>query len=100
MPKHNLIRTSLIIAWLGNLVDMVSTLYLHSIGFVEANPVMACLLNTPLVFTLVKIATMTLLLLYLWRKREDKHAAALAVLAAVIYGATTAYYVWFFMVVV
>lgn len=100
MPKHNQIRTSLLIAWLGNLVDMVSTLYLHSIGYTEANPVMACLLDTPLVFALAKITLMTLLLLYLWQKREDKHAKVLSGLAAVIYGAITIYYGVFFLFIV
>lgn len=88
----------LLIAWLGNLIDTIATVYLTSLGYVEANPIMAQLLNYPVIFVLVKIALMTGLCAYLWLKRLDKHAMPLAIDAAIIYGLITAYYAWFFHV--
>ena len=85
----------LLIAWLGNLIDTIATVYLTSLGYVEANPIMAQLLAYPLVFVIVKIALMTGLCAYLWLKRLDKHAMPMAIVASVVYGAITVYYGWF-----
>ena len=85
----------LLIAWLGNLIDTIATVYLTSIGYVEANPIMAQLLNYPVIFVIVKLLLMTGLCAYLWLKRLDKHAKPLAIDAAIIYGLITAYYAWF-----
>ena len=93
-------RTRLIIAGLGNLIDTLSTVYLHRQGFVEANPVMAALLSHPLLFILVKMAVFTALLLWLWKRRDDRHALPLAALAAIVYGAIAVYYGLFFMLIV
>ena len=89
-------KAFLIIAWLCNLIDTIATVYLTSIGYVEANPVMAQLLSYPLLFITVKTLLMTGLCAYLWLKRTDKHAKPLATLAAIVYGAIAVYYVWFF----
>ena len=85
----------LLIAWLGNLIDTIATVYLTSLGYVEANPIMAQLLNCPVIFVIVKIALMTGLCAYLWLKRLDKHAMPMAIVASVVYGLITAYYGWF-----
>ena len=85
----------LLIAWLGNLIDTIATVYLTSLGYVEANPIMAQLLNYPVVFVIVKLLLMTGLCAYLWLKRLDKHAMPLAIVASVVYGLITAYYAWF-----
>ena len=85
----------LLIAWLGNLIDTIATVYLTSLGYVEANPIMAQLLNYPVIFVIVKLLLMTGLCAYLWLKRLDKHAKPLAIDAAIIYGLITAYYAWF-----
>ena len=85
----------LLIAWLGNLIDTIATVYLTSLGYVEANPIMAQLLNYPVVFVIVKLLLMTGLCAYLWLKRLDKHAMPLAIVASVVYGLITAFYAWF-----
>lgn len=89
----------LLIAWLGNLIDTIATVYLTSLGYVEANPIMAQLLDYPLVFVIVKLLLMTGLCAYLWLKRLDKHAKPMAIVSDVVYGAITAYYAWFFHVI-
>lgn len=86
----------LLIAWLGNLIDTIATVYLTSIGYVEANPIMAQLLNYPVIFVIVKLLLMTGLCAYLWLKRLDKHAMPMAIVAAIVYGPITTYYVWLF----
>ena len=93
-------KALLIITWLGNLIDTIATVYLTSIGYIEANPIMAQLLAYPIVFIVVKIALMTGLCTYLWLKRTDKHAKPLATFAAIVYGAIAVYYAWFFWAVV
>lgn len=86
----------LIIAGLGNVIDTLSTVYLHSLGYVEANPVMALLLPHPWLFVLVKLCVFTALLLWLHKRR----AKAAATLAAVVYGAVAIYYgAWFIFVI-
>ena len=88
----------LLIAWLGNLIDTIATVYLTSLGYVEANPIMAQLLICPLGFVLVKVLLMTGLCAYLWLKRLDKHAMPMTIVASVVYGLITAYYAGFFLV--
>lgn len=88
----------LLIAWLGNLIDTIATVYLAGLGYAEANPIMAQLLNYPVIFVIVKMFLMSGLCAYLWLKRTDKHAKPMAIVAAGVYGAITAYYAWFFYV--
>lgn len=85
-------RTLLLIAGFGNLIDTIATVYLTSIGYAETNPVMAQLLRYPAVFAVVKMASMTWLLVFLWRNRADRHAKPMAILAAVVYGLIAVYY--------
>lgn len=86
----------LIIAWLGNLIDCASTLYMCSQGFIEINPVMARLIQYPPLFVFVKIGTMTALVFLLWKNRTDKKAIAASWFAAILYGAISVYYVCIF----
>ena len=65
-------KTRLIIAYLGNIIDTVSTLYLFREGHPELNPLMAWLLQCPLLFGIVKICTMTAVIVLLWMLRGKK----------------------------
>lgn len=89
-------KTPLIIAAIGNLIDMVSTLYLSGRGYTEANPIMAALLPHPVLFATVKIGAMTLVLVSLWKKREYKSARFTAWFAAVLYEMIAVYYLFVF----
>jgi hypothetical protein len=89
-------KTRLTIAGIGNLIDTAATIYLTQKGYTEANPVMAAMLDRPVLFAAVKIVTMTAVLLFLWHNREDRHAKPLATMVAVVYGAIAVYYGWFF----
>lgn len=91
-------KTPLIIAAIGNLIDMVSTLYLNGRGYTEANPIMAALLPHPVLFTLVKICAVALALWILWRNRESQTARITAWFAAGLYGLITVYYIFFFTI--
>lgn len=88
-------KTRLTIAYIGNLIDLIATLYLTKQGFHEVNPVMHPLLDCPWLFAAVKILAMTLVCLFLWKRREDRHAIPLATFAAAVYGLIAVYYmVW------
>jgi uncharacterized membrane protein len=91
-------RVLLAIASIGNLVDAAATAYLTRLGYLEANPVMRWLLQTPGVFIFVKFFTMTAVLLWLWHKREDRHARPLATIAAAVYGLIALYYILWGMI--
>lgn len=86
----------LTIAFLGNLIDTAATLYLSSLGYMEANPVMAWLLRWPAAFAGVKIGAMTAVVWWLWKRRGDRNAALAATVAAMVYGAVSVYYIVFF----
>lgn len=90
------IKALLLTAFLGNLIDTAATLYLSSLGYIEANPVMAWLLQWPAVFAEVKIGAMTAAVWWLWKRRGDRYAALAATVAAVVYGAVSVYYIVFF----
>ena len=93
-------KALLIIAWLGNLIDMIATVYLTSIGYTEINPIMAYLLVNPIVFIVVKIVVMTGVCTYLWLKRTSKYSKPLATFAATVYGAISIYYMLVFWAIV
>ena len=86
----------LLIAWLGNLIDTIATVYLAGLGYAEANPIMAQLLEYPVIFVIVKMFLMSGLCAYLWLKRSDRHAKPMAIVAVIVYGAIATYYAWFF----
>lgn len=88
-------KTRLIIAYIGNIIDLISTLNLTEQGFYEVNPFMKLLLGCPWLFAAVKLLAMTWVCLFLWKRREDRHALPLATFAAAVYGLIAAYYmVW------
>lgn len=90
-------KISIIIAWICNLIDMASTLYLCGNGYaVEVNPLMHWLLQWPLAFAMVKIGVMTALVVWIWHSRDSRYARIAAVVAAVIYGGISVYYVTIF----
>lgn len=91
-------KTRLIIAYIGNTIDLIATLCLLRMGFYEANPIMRHLLNYPWLASIVKISAMTWLCWFLWKRREDRHAKPLATFAAVVYALLTVYYIVFFAV--
>lgn len=84
-------KLCLIIAYIGNLIDTACTLYLCDKGFVEANPIMARLLDYPALFAVVKILAMTAVCAWLWVSR-GRYARICAYLAAAVYGAIAVYY--------
>ena len=79
--------TNLIIATIGNLIDMFATLYLYGLGYTEANPIMALLLPHPWLFATVKIIAMTTVVIWLWRNRDSRNAKITARICAFVYGA-------------
>lgn len=86
-------KSRLLIAWIGNLIDTASTVILccgHC--FVEVNPVMAWLLRCPALFVAVKLIAMTAVVIWLWRNRGDKKANIASWIAAAVYGALSVYY--------
>lgn len=93
-------KTPLIIAAIGNLIDTVSTIHLSGRGYVEANPFMAALLPHPVLFALVKISGMALALWILWRNRESQIARITAWVAAGLYGLISVYYLVVFPLLV
>lgn len=87
-----MLPTFLIIAYFGNLIDIMATLTLTEQGFYELNPIMRPLLDHPGLFVNVKIVAMTGVCLFLWKRRTDKHAMPIALFAAIVYGAIAVYY--------
>ena len=87
-------KTRLLIAWIGNLIDTASTVILccgH--GFAEVNPVMAWLLHIPVLFVAVKLTAMTAVVVWLWHNKDDKKANVASRIAAAVYGTMGIYYV-------
>ena len=91
-------KTPLTIAAIGNLIDLISTLYLSGLGYVEANPVMAALLPHPALFALVKIGGMTLALWILWKNRDSEIARKTAWFVVGLYSLISLYYLFFFTI--
>lgn len=85
-------KTRLFIAYVGNIVDTASTLYLFGKGHPELNPLMAWLLQCPLLFGIVKICTMTVVIVLLWMFRKKMCSLLASWVAALVYGAIAVYY--------
>ena len=86
----------LTLAIIGNLIDTVATLHLTNLGYVEANPIMAWLLQWPLLFIAIKILAMTAVIILLWRDRHDKNTIIASWIASAVYGLIGIYYVFIF----
>lgn len=85
------------IFYIGNLIDIVATLFFTNLGLPELNPVVEFLLNWPLLFVAIKLFVPTVLSVILWRDRGDKMAIACAWIAAFAYGAIAIYYIYWFI---
>lgn len=87
------IKSKLIIAFLGNLIDTISTLIVvNYYGFIETNPVMAWLLQYPPAFIAVKILSVTGVLVFIWHTKTDKHANIMATVVATVFSCIAVYY--------
>lgn len=83
----------LLLIWVGNLIDTISTLCLYQTGmFKELNPFVAILLQNPFVFGVVKISVITIILIRLWQVREDKKPKVAINIGCWIYGLIALYY--------
>ena len=90
-------KICLIIAWLGNIIDTISTLYLCGNGYaVEVNPLMHWLLQCPVVFAIVKIGFMTAIVSWLWCSRENRYARIATTIGTMIYSGIAVYYMILF----
>lgn len=91
-------KTKLIIAYIGNIIDAAATLVLtQCFGFKEINPIMAWLLQWPVLATFFKIAVVTCVLVFLYNTERSKHTEAIATVAATLYGGLALYYIMVFM---
>lgn len=90
-------KTRLTIAYIGNLIDIISTLYFTSIGFVEINPIMVWLLQWPMLLITVKIVVMTAAVILFWYARNEICAVIASWIICLMYGSIALYYVWFFI---
>ena len=91
-------KTKLIIAWIGNLIDIFSTLYLlnNYSFFYELNPLMRWLLQWPILAVVCKLVVVGGILIYIYYKQNASYANSLANFAAVLYGGLGVYYIlWF-----
>lgn len=93
-------KKRLIITGLGNFIDAISTLVLfYTYCFTEANPVMRFMLESPLLFFIMKIGVMTAVLAVLWKNRESKYANIASWFGAILYATISAYYGILFMLI-
>ena len=93
-------KARLSIGVIGNLIDTIATLILYyNYGFTEANPIMAKLVELPFLFVVTKVVVITLMAVWLWKKRDDKHAKFLSWVLAIVYGAIAIYYAIIFAVI-
>ena len=83
----------LITIWLGNLIDTIATITLYQTGmFVELNPVMAALLQNPVLFGVIKISIISTILIRLNKEKEDRKAQIAINIGCWIYGLIALYY--------
>lgn len=90
----------LFIAFIGNLIDMIATLYLVNCGYHEANFVMRSCLHYPPFFIFIKLILMSYVVYKLWQERNNKIAILLSYFAAIVYGFLSIYYFIFIGVVI
>lgn len=94
-------KTKLIIAYIGNIIDIVATLILtQHYGFVELNPVMAWLLQWPAIAAISKIIAVSSILLFIYYTKRDKYTDLMANIAAIIYGGLGLYYITIFIMLI
>lgn len=93
-------KLRLIIAYFGNIIDTLATLYFINKGFIEINFLMALLINIPWLFVIIKIGVMTIIIIRLWMCRENKYAQIASWIVMILYGIISIYYgiiiaIWF-----
>ena len=91
-------KTKLIMAYIGNIIDAAATLILTQyFGFRELNPIMAWMLQWPVLATIFKITVVTCVLAFLYNTKRSKHTEAIATVAAMLYGSLAMYYIVIFI---
>lgn len=92
MRKNNT-EAWLVVFYIGNIIDTISTLLLRCGDFVEINILIAPLLNYPLLFVLIKVGIATIVTIRIYACRKSRHAYTASLIAAIIYGGISVYYV-------
>jgi phosphoglycerol transferase MdoB-like AlkP superfamily enzyme len=93
-------KTKLVIAGVGNLIDIFATFILTQyFGVPELNPFMAWLLQWPVFAMVFKFIVVNSVLLYTWYSKRTKYSDMLATIAAWIYGGIGAYYIVNFIII-
>ena len=94
-------KTKLIIAYIGNIIDVVATLILTQYyGFIEINPFMAWLLQWPILAAVCKITAVTGILAFIYYTKRDKYTDLMASIAAGLYGGLGIYYIIIFIMLI
>ena len=91
-------KTRLIIAWIGNLIDTVATLYLTiQFGGFELNPISAMLLQFPRLFIFVKLFSLTVAVIGIWIFRDRPFFKVASWILFIEYSAVALYYICIFL---
>jgi hypothetical protein len=94
-------KTKLIIAYIGNIIDVVATLILTQYyGFVEINPFMAWMLQWPFLAMSFKMMIMTGIVQYIYCAKKDKYTEMMANIVMIMYGGLGLYYITIFMMLI
>jgi hypothetical protein len=92
-------KTKLIIAGVGNIIDAVATSILTQyFGFFELNPIMAWLLQWPVFAMVSKVIIVTSILLFAYYTKRQQYMNIFATFAALLYGSMGIYYIVFFII--
>lgn len=92
-------KLKLIIAGIGNLIDAVATFILTQyLGFKEINPIMAWLLQWPVLAMVSKIIVVTSILFYAYYTKRQQYMNVFATFAALLYGSMGVYYIVSFVI--
>ena len=94
-------KATLIIAGIGNIIDAVATFILTQyFGFLEINPIMAWLLQWPVLAVVSKVIVVTCILLFAYYTKRQRYMDIFATFAALLYGSMGIYYIVFFTVLI
>lgn len=94
-------KTKLTIAGIGNIIDAVATFILTQyFGFLEINPIMAWLLQWPILAVVSKVIVVTGILLFAYYTKRQQYMNIFATFAALLYGSMGIYYIVFFTVLI
>jgi hypothetical protein len=90
-------KPRLIAIYAFNLIDIIATLITTHNGFEEANPAMALLLQSPVLFAVVKFVVASLVICWLWFRRQYKLANIATWIVFIMYGVLSLYYAVIFV---